>query len=507
MHDEWPAPHCFEPSAPLAVNPRAAESYVLLVPGSATAQPLPRPTNLSSSGKGLDLMPRPSLRIAVVAYHFPPSPSVGAQRPGRWVAELRSRGLDVQVVTASLSAEAGDRRHPGADPWVHDVPVRWDPRRLWAKLKRKLGAGKAVAPPQVDAAGFHNFAPPRRMPFLRRHVDAWFWLPDDRQGFIVPAARKVLALHRASPFDAIYVSGPPFSAHVAGLIASRLTGVPLWVEYRDPWLEGKDQHTEAYSAPATHVERKLERHILAHAQGAVVATPGIATMLYSKLADTQHSKVTVTYNGIPSLSPTDSQPRLQASPRLTFLYAGTLYLGRDPRGLLEGLSALHRAGRIDAASVRLLLVGHCRYFRGESVQSMASSLQLDGIVDLQDPVSSSAAGELMLSADVLVLLAQDQPAQIPQKLFDYLGTRKPILAFADRGGEVDRLLDQVGGHVVVTDGASTDAVGEAIEKVMRLAMDGMQRGSPEVLERLTAERQLGTLAHHFIDRVAAITGR
>ncbi len=370
---------------------------------------------------------------------------------------------------------------------------------MWAKLKRTLRGKQAVASRPVPSAGYGNDAAPRKMPFLRRQVDAWFWLPDDRQGFIVPAARKVIALHRASPFDAIYASGPPFSAHVAGFIASSVTGVPLWVEYRDPWLEGKEQHTESCSAPATQVERMLEKRILARAHGAVVATPAIATMLYPKITATQHTKVTVTYNGIPSLCPLEAQPRIRPQSRLTFLYAGTLYLGRDPRALLGGLASLRRAGRIDAESVRLLLVGHCRHFRGASVRAMADELNLEGIVDLQDPVSVAAAGELMYGADVLVLLAQDQPAQIPQKLFDYLGTRKPILAFADQGGEVDRLLKEVGGHVVVTGGASNDEVAEAIAKVVDLAAQGVQRGSPEVLEGLTSERQLGALANHFIN--------
>ena len=446
-------------------------------------------------------MSKALLRVAVVAYHFPPSPSVGAQRPGRWVAELRSRGLDVQVVTACLPAGAAEGRRPRAEPWLHEVPVRWDPRRFWAKLKRTLRGERTGAPRPAASAAYSNDVAPKRMPFLRRHVDAWFWLPDDRQGFIVPAARKVIALHRASPFDAIYVSGPPFSTHVAGLIASRRTGAPLWIEYRDPWLEGKEQHTESCSAPATWVEQRLENRILARAQGAVVTTPGIATILHGKLARAQHAKVTVSYNGIPSLSQAETQPRQRPHPRLTLLYAGTLYLGRDPRSLLGGLAALHRAGRIDASSVRLLLVGHCRYFRGVSVEKMASELQLDGVVELQDPVSPAAAGELMRSADVLVLLAQHQPLQAPQKLFDYLGTRKPILAVADRGGETDRLLEEVGGHVVVAHDASAGEVAEAIEKVMRLAMEGMQRGSPEVLQGLTSECQLGALADRFIARL------
>lgn len=451
-------------------------------------------------------MSKPPLRVAVLTYHFPPSPSVGAQRPGRWVAELRARGLDVQVVTASLPAEPVEGQRTRAEPWIHEVPVRWDPRRVWAKLKRALRGGQPVAPRPVAAPAYNNDTPLRRMPFLRRHVDAWFWLPDDRQGFILPAARKVIALHQVKPFDAIYVSGPPFSAHVAGHIASGRTGAPLWVEYRDPWLEGKEQHTESCSAPATWVEQKLENRILAHAQGVVVTTPGIATIQHGKLASTQHSKVTVSYNGIPSLCRTETQGRPPLLPRLTFLHAGTLYLGRDPRSLLGGLAALHRAGSIEA-SVRLLLVGHCRYFRGVSVQAMAEELQLDDIVELQDPVSNAAASELMRNADVLVLLAQKQPAQIPQKLFDYLGTRKPILAFADRGGEVDRLLAQVGGHVVVAHDASVDAVGVAIEEVMRLATDGMPRGSHDVLAELTAERQLGALANQFIGRVEGTTGR
>jgi len=69
------------------------------------------------------------------------------------------------------------------------------------------------------------------------------------------------------------------------------------------------------------------------------------------------------------------------------------------------------------------------------------------------------------NADLLLLLSQNQPAAVPTKLYEYLGTRIPILAFTDEASEVADMLRQVGGHYVVTSGDADNAaqvIAEAI---------------------------------------------
>jgi hypothetical protein len=95
-------------------------------------------------------------------------------------------------------------------------------------------------------------------------------------------------------------------------------------------------------------------------------------------------------------------------------------------------------------------VGACRAVGAVSVETEIEALGLRGLVHIHDWLPHAAAQAILEEAGVLLLLAQQQPDQIPNKLYEYLGCRRPILAFADANGETARMLQQVGGHYVVT---------------------------------------------------------
>ena len=94
-------------------------------------------------------------------------------------------------------------------------------------------------------------------------------------------------------------------------------------------------------------------------------------------------------------------------------------------------------------------------------------------------------------SDLLLLLAQGQPDQVPQKLYEYLGTRVPILAFADAEGESARMLARAGGHFVVfgDDAAGAEA---ALEQALT-TLDGTPAGDHAVLTEWTTDGQLRRL--------------
>jgi hypothetical protein len=105
---------------------------------------------------------------------------------------------------------------------------------------------------------------------------------------------------------------------------------------------------------------------------------------------------------------------------------------------------------------------------------------LTAFVRIQDWLSHAAAWAIVDEADVLLLLAQEQPDQIPNKLYEYLGGRRRILAFADANGETARMLRLVGGHQVVTgnDGAEVE---RALEAVLALETPNDTAGTNEML--------------------------
>jgi hypothetical protein len=95
------------------------------------------------------------------------------------------------------------------------------------------------------------------------------------------------------------------------------------------------------------------------------------------------------------------------------------------------------------------------------------------------------------AADILLLLAQNQPDQVPNKLYEYLGTRRPILAFADADGESAALLREAGSHEVVC----SDEL-EAAQGALDRMLQANRKAPPpdEVLLRSwTTEEQMKTL--------------
>jgi hypothetical protein len=137
------------------------------------------------------------------------------------------------------------------------------------------------------------------------------------------------------------------------------------------------------------------------------------------------------------------------------------------------------------------------------VEEAARSLGVADLVVFQDTVARSEADRLIDGASVLLLLQQQLPAQVPQKLFDYLGARKPILAFVDDDGESASLLRSVGGHFIVPVGAGDDACADAIISALAAASGHRAVGDDSVLSELTSSRQLGRV----VDQVLAAAQR
>jgi hypothetical protein len=99
----------------------------------------------------------------------------------------------------------------------------------------------------------------------------------------------------------------------------------------------------------------------------------------------------------------------------------------------------------------------------------------------------------MHSAGLLLLLAQEQPLQVPNKLYEYLATGVPILAIADHDGETADMLRQVGGHYVLP---PDDLAGMEMSLESALGLPGgMAPGNPrhDLLAEWTSAVQMGRL--------------
>ncbi|HET6680410.1 MAG TPA: hypothetical protein VFG84_04365, partial [Gemmatimonadaceae bacterium] len=221
----------------------------------------------------------------------------------------------------------------------------------------------------------------------------------------------------------------------------------------------------------------------------VTVTHGAARAIGAKRKAARRSAPHVVLSGIESVH----APRATRAPGPTrVLHLGTLYHGRDPRPLFNALGDLRRAGRLPPDTVDFRFVGDCRWFHGLRVDELASQAGIADVVSLHDPVPPAEAQSLLREADVLLLLAQRQPAQVPHKLYEYLGAARPILAFADEDGETTRMLRHVGGHQVVTESTPEGAAAQRVAAALQSASDGWTI-DPARLEEWTTTRQMARL--------------
>lgn len=429
------------------------------------------------------------MRIVVISYHYPPDPAVGGLRAAKVAEAFRRAGHEVHVVAAQVPEASGPLvRTPGGIV-IERVRAWRNPRELWLAWKRRgvgvAAAGAAKAPPAEASAAL-----PARVPTWKRMIFSALWLPDDHQGF-APAAAA--AARRAFPegMDLVYTSAPPFSGHLAGLWLSWRRGVRWIAEFRDPWTDNAWKPAHVRSAWSDAAERWLERKTLDRAERIVAVSEGIARLFRAKLPPDASGRVLLVRNGIEWLAPTGTRPPAPGPKRIA--HVGSFYFGRDPRLFLAALAQVVVRRRLGPSDLQVDLVGRCRWYNGVSVEAEVSRLGLDGLVRFQDWVPHEVCQEIVRGADVLLLLAQQQPDQVPNKLYEYLGTRAPILAFADDAGETAAMLREAGGHTVIT-GDDLDTAARGIEEALGLAAEPRPQPDDRRLRAWTTEGQM----HHLL---------
>jgi len=426
-------------------------------------------------------------KLVLLSYYYPPSEAVGGLRAEKVALAFRTRGEEVHVITARLPGEKGSLRRQEPGLTVETVEPWTNPRWWYVNLKRRF----TPVPTPAEAAAASSGSDQTEevsVPRLKRWISALLWLPDDKQGFIPPAVRAGLRARRAGA-TVLYTTVPPFSTHLAGLVLQVLTGMRWVLEFRDPWTDSKFRLAHQRSRWTSVIERWLERRCLARASLVVSVTEGIQHGLLTRVPDKARAKFLVVRNGIARLRRV-SDASITSKP-YRIRYVGSFYHRRDPFPFLEGLAGLIRERGLGVDDIQVEFVGSCTEYRGIPVASRVRDLNLERIVAIRSWVSHAEAQKLVETADLLLFLAQDQPAQVPNKLYDYLGTGIPILAFADEQGESALMLRQVGGHYLVTDDNPSTA-----RKAVASAMDSRSitvGRSQEVLLEWTTEHQMAKL--------------
>ena len=425
--------------------------------------------------------------ILLISQAFPPDSVVGALRAANVARAFRDAGYRVIVVTAALEDEAAGERDwlPGVVVKTVRIGPRYRDRltaflRKWQPRATRAARTAAVA----ESAGTTPAAPVPSGGRLRSLVLSLVWIPDDELRFVLPAYKA--ARHLVKGVDLVYTTAPSHSTNLVGLLIRRRHGIRWCAEFRDPWCY-------PHSAPVTRlvarVNRFLERMCIKAADYLVTVTEQTGD-LYRQRLGTSSGKVVVVRNGIPALK-TRRPPAGGNSFRV--VYSGSIYGGRNPRPFLHAVNIV--AGEYAAAgkSLSVDLFVSDPWVGDVSLEGYIRHLGLSEIARVHQWVSHAEMQRILADANLLLLLAQRQPLQVPNKLYEYLGTGVPILAVADADGETARMLREVGGHYVV-ERDTADDIAAALRSALTAADEGtVPAESRALLEEWLTENQMQRL--------------
>ena len=359
-------------------------------------------------------------RLLVIAYYFPPMGLSGVQRISKFVKYLPENGWQPTVLTVEPGGYFAFDQSLMAELDQADVSIvrtaSWDPTKLF---KQKSTVSLPVESSRRWLSGLSQFV----------------FIPDNKIGWYKPAVEKATTLHNQEPFDAILATAPPYTCCLIARKLSRRFNIPYVLDFRDDWL-GNPRHVYP-TRLHKKLHKQLEKRALASSSAVVTINKVIATSMKRRHPELKQ-EIRVIEQGF---DPEDFTSQQHSRPeKLRFLYTGVFYDVQKPDFFLKALSSFlinHPSARNELEADFIgLIPGHTK--------SLINDLNLQDVVTHQPYQPHSVIVEELQKADVLWLTIGSGPGQesiSTGKLFEYMGTMKPILGLVPDGTAKQTLND------------------------------------------------------------------
>ena len=306
-------------------------------------------------------------------------------------------------------------------------------------------------------------APPQGiLAWLRKQAGLMLAYPDTGRGWILRAALAARSLAREMEFDAVVSSGPPHSAHIAGMLACIGRREPLYIDMRDPWRTPVDRVDGTAIRDAALLRSKpwLERIILPRAAAVVANTAAAANLL-----QTSYPRLNIAFvpNGIDHERLPPRTPPTDKFTGTSIAYAGTIYLSRDLTPVLRALSKLTEELPETRGTLRLRIAGRMDAPHEARFRSQVEKYNLNELVAVYGPLPGAEALDLINRSHLTLVLAQDQLLQVPAKLFECVAMGIPTLVIAEASSAAEREARRIG--AIACDPEDIDEIVSTIRRI------------------------------------------
>lgn len=432
----------------------------------------------------------PDKRLLLISPHFPPDSSAGTHRVRLLAPHLASYGWTPTVLTVAEQDYEG-RLDPELGALVPSSVEVVRTRAVPAAVTRRFGIGDLGL---------------RALPGLRRA--AW-------------------SLHRACPFDAVFITIYPTYPAVLGPMFKRRFDVPFILDYQDPWVGawgsdvggGNGGAVDAKSRATRALAARLEPRVLQAADAVTAVSARTYQDAFVRTGVSAHiaAEIPIGWDAadLDAIARRQSRTLIPNDGRINICYTGTLLplAVATLRTVLAAARALIERHPPFADRVRFYFFGTSNQTTGAEprVVPHAQELGVEHLVREHsarlDYLDSLAA---LRQASALLLLGSSEPHYTPSKVFPALLAGRPMLAVYRRESTVVEMLKKAApppaAHLITFDDSRrveslVGCLAEALHALIRTAGSGVSINLA-ALEPWSAHALAGRLAG-LCDRIAA----
>jgi len=354
-------------------------------------------------------------KILYISYHFPPLGGIASIRAQKNVVYLHKAGYDIHVLTVS--------------PFL--IKYQKDPG-LFAGIPESIKVHRSFCP-DVNwlFKALYGLKCSRLVTFLRQNLfipdPELLWLP-----FAKASLRRLL--REKVPFSAAVISSGPPSSLFLGLYLKRRYQIPFIVDFRDEWTNNPERLNIKFPRRTQKIELKQELKVLKECSGVAYLTEAMKGNFQSRYPFLAEVPSATIPNGFdPSDFPVLASKKEDDAFHLA--YFGSFYDRRQPDSLWSAISLLLKSEAVPPHKIRVDIFG--RNTKSFVLGKFQSDPLIRSLVSFHGFVSQKQALSEMLAADALLLYipsGQNTDSVFTGKIFEYLGSGKPILAIVPPQG-------------------------------------------------------------------------
>ncbi len=365
--------------------------------------------------------------MLIITYYWPPAGGPGVQRWLKFVKYLREFGVDPVVyvpenptyplVDSSLVLEIPKGitilKHPIVEPY------------RFAEIFSKKES-KTISKGIIAGKTKQSFIQ-RLLLFVRGN----FFIPDARKFWIQPSVSYLEKYLLESQIDTIITTGPPHSVHLIGKALKTKMNLNWIADFRDPWTTIGYHDKLKLTRRSIQKHKALEKEVLETADH-IVVTSFTTQKEFQEITGQPISVITNGYD-VTTVS------EIPLDKKFTISHIGSLLSGRNPKHLWKALFELTVENEAFLDAFRLQLVGAV----SDDVLSSIKEAGLSDFLELRHYVSHHEAIKIQRSSQLLLLIEIDSAATrciIPGKLFEYMVSKRPILALGPADADISKLI-------------------------------------------------------------------